>query len=44
VQVAWPVAGLTRLTHRATHGVFGTVTRRIARRAEQLDHELNPSR
>lgn len=43
VQLPWPVRGWPGILHRATHRVFGTVTRRIPRRAAELDAELNPA-
>jgi aspartyl/asparaginyl beta-hydroxylase (cupin superfamily) len=44
VQVPWTVNGFTRVTHRATHRLFATATRRIPKQAASLDRTLNPRR
>ena len=44
VQVPWPVTGFARVTHRATHRLFATATRRIPKHAASLDRTLNPRR
>jgi beta-hydroxylase len=41
IQVPWPVSGLPGLVHRVAHRAFATATRRIPRRAAELDVALN---
>jgi beta-hydroxylase len=41
IQVPWPVRGWPGVVHRVAHRTFATATRRIPRRAAELDEELN---
>ena len=43
VQVPWPLSGWPGWLHGVAHRVFGTATRRIPRRAAELDALLNPA-